>query len=246
MIKLFHYTSINNLALILRNQSIRFGRLDHVNDPTEGIVSDFHSLAPYIFISCWTASNEENLALWNMYTPNMRGVRIELEIPIFQSFKIGDQEDFLFNETEYLNEDKGYFMSGGQNKPLKIEYTDDEALLKPVIRNQNGLHIASVGIHKRTIWSIEQEYRYRIEILPIDKNINKRDFSQRYNHLLDSQTPPPIQDYFIKINNNAFKRMKILCSPKMLNGDIEIIEALKLSYNPTAEINQSILTGFVR
>jgi hypothetical protein len=164
MTKLYHYTSINNLALILKTKSIHFGRLDHVNDPTEGLVSDFHSQAPYIFISCWTANEEENFALWNMYTQNMRGVRIELELPIFQSYKIANIENSLFNETEYLNEDKGYFILGGRNYPYKIEYTDDESKLKPAVRNENGIYIASVATHKRTIWSIEQEYRYRLEV----------------------------------------------------------------------------------
>ena len=65
--KLFHYTTINNLALILKSASIRFGRLDKVNDITEGEADDFHSFASYIFISCWTHNTEENLALWNMY-----------------------------------------------------------------------------------------------------------------------------------------------------------------------------------
>lgn len=71
MKKLYHYTSINNLALILKSKSIRFGRLDQVNDPTEGMADDFYCLSPYIFVSCWTGNNQENLALWNMYTPNM-------------------------------------------------------------------------------------------------------------------------------------------------------------------------------
>ena len=78
MESLFHYTSINKLALILSSKKIRFNRLDFVNDPHEGKTGDFGSMAMYIFISCWTKHEEENLALWNMYTDKMRGVRIEL------------------------------------------------------------------------------------------------------------------------------------------------------------------------
>lgn len=33
--KLFHYTNIDSLALILRNKTIRFSRLDRVDDPDE-------------------------------------------------------------------------------------------------------------------------------------------------------------------------------------------------------------------
>lgn len=35
MAKIYHYTSIENLALILKNKSIRFNRLDHVDDKEE-------------------------------------------------------------------------------------------------------------------------------------------------------------------------------------------------------------------
>lgn len=246
MTRLFHYTSINTLALILKSKSIRFGRLDLVNDPTEGQVSDFHSQAPYIFISCWTDNEEENFALWNMYTQNMRGVRIEIKLPIFESFKIGYDDNYLFSENDYLNEEMGYFMLGGLNEPQKIEYTDDENLLKPSIRNSVGLHIAGVGKHKRSIWTIEQEYRYRLEILPIDKNKQSEYFPDRYEHLIGSQTPPPIDKYLIKINDNAFNTMKIVYGPKIQPGDVEIIEALVALYNPTALISGSKLTGLIR
>jgi hypothetical protein len=76
--KLFHYTTINNFGLILSSKEIKFSRLDKVNDPTEGLTNDFLNFASYVFVSCWTKSEDENLALWNMYTPQMRGVSIIL------------------------------------------------------------------------------------------------------------------------------------------------------------------------
>ncbi len=246
MKRLFHFTSINTLALILKSRSIRFGRLDLVNDPTEGLISDFHSQAPYIFISCWTDCEEENLALWNMYTQNMRGVRIEMGLPIFESFRIGDDDNNLIMENEILNEEVGYFILGGSNEPQKIEYTDDENLLKPSIRNEFGLHIESVANHKRSIWKIEQEFRYRLQIFPFDNNIQSDYFPARYEHLIESQTPPPIDKYFIKIKEDAFASMKITYGPRMQNGDIEIIESLVANYNPTAEILGSKLRGLIR
>jgi len=246
MTKLFHYTSINNLALILRTKSIRFGRLDHVNDPTEGLVSDFHSLAPYIFVSCWTANHEENFALWNMYTQNMRGVRIELELPIFRSYKIDNVGNFVFNKTEFLNEEKGYCIIGGQNIPHKIEYTDDESKLNPTILDDIGINLECVATYKKTIWSIEQEYRYRLEIIPIDKNLQSEYFPDRYQHLIEKKTPPPIDGYLVKLSENSFKKMKIMSSPKIQIGDIEIIEALIKTYNKDATIQKSELFGLIR
>jgi hypothetical protein len=246
MKKLYHYTSINNLALILKSKTIRFGRLDFVNDPTEGLAEDFHSLSPYIFISCWTENSEENLALWNMYTPNMNGVRIEIETPIFESFNINSNMNLLFSENEYLNESKGYIILGGVNDPYKIEYTDDKVLLKPLIRNKFGLHLASLAKYKREIWQVEQEYRFRLNILPVDKTVQSEYFPNRYKHLIEKQIPPPMDEYFVKIKNNSFCGMKILCGPKLQNGDKEIIEALIKTFNKSATIQESKLKGLIR
>ncbi|MFC2118991.1 hypothetical protein ACFLSY_10145 [Bacteroidota bacterium] len=244
--KLYHYTSINNLALILQSKSIRFGRLDQVNDPTEGAAEDFHSLSPYIFISCWTENNEENLALWNMYTPNMKGVRIEIETPIFESYYFNSIKNLLFKEDDYLNESSGYFILGGQNEPYKIEYTDDVSLLKPSIRTDIGLDIHRLAKYKRKIWIVEQEYRYRLDILPIDKHIESGNIPDRYEHLIERQEPPPIDEYFVKIKDEPFHGMKILCSPKLQNGDREIIEALVKTFNENARIHESKLKGLIK
>lgn len=77
---LYHYTSIENLALILKNQTIRFTRLDCVDDVEESAVyENTVPMAKYTFVSCWTENEEESIPLWNMYTPQMRGVRIKMK-----------------------------------------------------------------------------------------------------------------------------------------------------------------------
>lgn len=50
MTKIFHYTTIENLALILKNRNIRFNRLDHVDDREEAkIKSSGKNLSQYFF-----------------------------------------------------------------------------------------------------------------------------------------------------------------------------------------------------
>ena len=72
--KLYHYTSIETLALILKNGTIKFNRLDTVDDLEEaGYTSDGMQLGKYMFVSCWTKSSEENIALWSMYADKGRG-----------------------------------------------------------------------------------------------------------------------------------------------------------------------------
>lgn len=74
-----HYTSINTLSLILKYQTIRFNRLDRVDDVSEAKFYGKYELGKFLFVSCWTDSNVESIPLWHIYTDKMRGVRISLE-----------------------------------------------------------------------------------------------------------------------------------------------------------------------
>lgn len=47
--KLYHYITIDTLALILKNKTIRFARLDKVDDLEEKAVSCGVNLCQYIF-----------------------------------------------------------------------------------------------------------------------------------------------------------------------------------------------------
>ncbi|MBA4319244.1 MAG: hypothetical protein C0412_12655 [Flavobacterium sp.] len=80
---LYHYTTIEKLALILNKQTIRFNRLDQVDDLRESTSFGKINLSKYLFVSCWTDVIEENLALWSMYSNGMTGVRISLPIDPF-------------------------------------------------------------------------------------------------------------------------------------------------------------------
>ena len=53
--EIHHYTSIENLALILKNKTIRITRLDKVDDSEEaGLSCKNIQLSYYTFVSCWT------------------------------------------------------------------------------------------------------------------------------------------------------------------------------------------------
>ena len=83
--KIHHYTNLETLALVLRNKTIRFNRLDKVDDIEEGNVSpDGVKMGKYTFVSCWTENDEENISLWKMYSGGGIGVRISLEQDMFK------------------------------------------------------------------------------------------------------------------------------------------------------------------
>lgn len=87
---LYHYTSLATFALILTTKSIKFNRLDLVDDPDESLFGYGDSdmkLNSSSFVSCWTEDKVENIALWKMYT-DLKGVRIGLDKDMFVVYKI--------------------------------------------------------------------------------------------------------------------------------------------------------------
>ena len=139
--KLYHYTSIENLALILKNKTIRFNRLDRVDDIEESsIYEKTVPMGKYTFVSCWTDNEEESIPLWKMYTPQMKGVRIAMDYDMFLMKKINEgiyktpigpieikgELETLCPIEEQFN-DKYAILFNGKNDPnffRKIEYVD--------------------------------------------------------------------------------------------------------------------------
>ena len=75
--KIYHYTSIETLALILQNKTLRFNNAKFVDDPNEAITKDYGSVQDYVFISCWSNESTESIPLWKIYGNNCHGVRLE-------------------------------------------------------------------------------------------------------------------------------------------------------------------------
>jgi hypothetical protein len=223
--------------------------LSLVNDKLEGNTNDFGDFGKYIFVSCWTDNSDESLPLWNMYTNKMRGVRIELETPIFDLYKFNDITDCSFFPPDRIkDEEKGIFLIPPlDNRPYyKIDYTDDESKINPDILSKNGLLIFEIGKCKALIWSFENEWRFRFFVFPIDSNKNSNDIVNRYSSMLNQKIKPSIDYYDVRINETIYRNMKIIKGPRLNSGDSEIIEALIKTYNPTAIIDESILKKHIK
>jgi hypothetical protein len=82
--KIYHYTSIENLALILKNKTLRFNNAKYIDDPNEAITKDFGSMQDYVFISCWTKEPIESIPLWKIYGNNGHGIRLESDTKFIQ------------------------------------------------------------------------------------------------------------------------------------------------------------------
>lgn len=194
---LFHYTSIETLALILENRTLRFNNLLYVDDVEEAETEDMGLFGKMIFVSCWTDLEEEQIPLWNLYTPNMQGVRIRFPKYPFVKYHYS-KGDYNFKEDadSYIDySDKRMYekCSIVPNLPhlIQIEYTDDIQKLKPVVRHESYIGAAKdfincesledvgdkqpevrycfddLGKYKNTSWSFQREWRYWISVSPM-------------------------------------------------------------------------------
>ena len=103
---LYQYTSLNALAMILKNQEIRFSNLCLMDDPLEQFVriydydtKDRHltyirkNYGKYCFVSCWTDDEKESIAMWDMYGDRKQGVRISMPQDMFdENFDINAEK----------------------------------------------------------------------------------------------------------------------------------------------------------
>lgn len=192
---LYHYTSIEGLAHILESRQIRFSRLDLLDDIAEGQSQDAVDWRKFFFVSCWTSDEEESIPLWNLYTPDMRGVRIKLPADLFKKFLIdpsevpsfihiadtsGAPEGARINLQSYLPYDRmhgeDYFVMPpsfqADQWPFRIQYTSDETLLNQNLVSYDDasertvLSPFEVAKYKRPVWSFQKEWRFRLYCHP--------------------------------------------------------------------------------
>ena len=84
---LYHYTSIETLALILSNRTFRLNSLDQMDDLQEKETSDIKNIGQFCYISSWTDDETESIPMWKMYSSLDSGVRIKLKTNPFKLFE---------------------------------------------------------------------------------------------------------------------------------------------------------------
>lgn len=191
---LYHYTSLETLALILTNKSLCFNTLLNVDDIEEAETSDMGLLGKYVYVSCWTDEAAESIPMWQLYTPNMHGVRIQLPIFPFKEhhYKAGELH-FKENTTSYIDlkkmfDDNKASICGNFPELVQITYTTDKTLLHPrtkfgdslddfksVLGNgstgkqqsKTTIRFKELGRYKNVDWQFQKEWRYWLFMAPL-------------------------------------------------------------------------------
>lgn len=114
---LYHYTSLDTLAMILHNRTIRFSRLDKVDDPQEQRSADSQNLGKMKLVSCWTSSDEESIPMWREYAGAECGVRIQMKSYPFKQYSVSNDSLNMLSSEAVLKALGGSF--DGLHLPLE-------------------------------------------------------------------------------------------------------------------------------
>ena len=156
---LYHYTSIEKLALILKNRTIRLNSLIHMDDLQEKKSAEISDFGRFTYVSCWTSDEDESIPMWNMYTPLASGVRIKMRrkpfvqynnVPVSRlkewasknasgsvfTYSENSDSDITYVDANWLIEN-GVIVTHvfGEDILYEVEYTNDIDKLEPSVTN---------------------------------------------------------------------------------------------------------------
>ncbi|KZL11348.1 hypothetical protein [Pseudovibrio sp. Ad26] len=251
---IYHYTSVQSLACILKYQTLRFSRLDCLNDPEEGATVTFDNAAKQVYCSSWTSLSDDTIPMWRMYS-GFDGVRLGLPA---QMFKVNGDIVVTSQEPDYPVKssklDTGITVTA-QNSvtgeqadvyldqmlgPDEIRYKlDGSRALAVVHANSYGEerdfhNYKKIGLFKAHHWKFENEVRFRLvqklnTVLPPDLARQVRDdisYEEKAVHI-------PLKD-------NILDHAQILLGPNCKDSpNAIIVEALVEKYAPLAEVQKS-------
>ncbi|MCC9042572.1 hypothetical protein LNQ81_07700 [Myroides sp. M-43] len=262
---IYHYTSIQSLALILETGKIRFSRIDLLDDMHE-VRGMPEYVLNYLFVSCWTESSIENIALWNMYT-NMKGIRIQLPKNFFEeytyengNFKGMEIKDFTYKMPVPIEElrtdnywicnpfwlEDGFF--------VEINYTENykEEKEKSIERSDKGIaikHVKNLVSFKDTIWEFQKEARFYLFAIPFpplqecknDYNLQMEYFSSGFGKYLNKN-----KFIDISIKREVLDSIVVRGHPNCVFADELIIQSLLEKYTNKGVFERSELEGVIR
>lgn len=262
--KLFHYTTIDALALILNSKSLKFNRLDQLDDLTEAQdFSDFNPL-PYIFSSSFTDDYIENIALWKMYANMETGVRLEFESTLMftpKETKINQMDNFKglpesiitpLESKDIVNDD--YFVTFwrkstdkniGQGIFLeKIQYKENvQETYQEIVKNNNhnrkSLDLQLYGFYKSKYWEFQKEVRFLIYTIPFSHD------AEEFESLFIDKRPLKTTSIYVPLSDYALNNLKIVLAPKITDAARLIVKALTSNLTDVS-IQDSILNKKIR
>lgn len=269
--RVYHYTNLESLALILKNKTIRFNRLDQVDDIEEGNAESLGvRFCQYVFVSCWTGSPEESIPLWKMYSEGFGGVRISIEKEMFQEYLVSDldlgglksqgsiiskispidMKNQNFFIVPILDYDNDLFYRHIKYVDDVSQYTSDAIRIDNLKGNRGDFSVdmKSFGYYKNKRWKFQDEARFVLYVLPFNPMLDgaNPELSTIVTQSLMQNKSLPFNYYDMQLNSDAMDSIEITLSPSATDAQRTIAMALIEKYAPKAKIHDSLLGKVIR
>lgn len=230
---IYHYTTIETLALILKSRKIRFNSINRLDDLIEPLSKDFGNIGNLALVSCWTDLSEESIAQWNLYSKNGTGCRIQLSSDLFTR-NIDRKSD------KYLSIDEEITLLYPVNNLFPIKYKSSVELKS--IRSEDKFDFSFIGKIKSKQWEFQSEWRF------ILYQLSKTMFDSISNSQIKELKDFPFKHeyYDMEIRPEIFSKMKITLGPETTKAEEIIVNALTSKYNANATVEISALKGIIR
>lgn len=246
-----HYTTLQNLALILSSGKLRFTRFDLLDDKEEVSVipEEVAFIRTWCFVSSWTDSEKESVPLWKMYSSIYDGVRISMPVDMFNKYNI----PFFSKETHFgggilnspLTKDE-IFYNGKYlvtNKFVKekcdfyktVECRDDVAeLYKSFFKYDGKTLVASNlwdwGKYKYSHWDFLKEVRFVIltkPLPPLNHPKINNNYDNQYKYIDYAYNQPNSDRYIdVSLSKDALTNIKITMAPCISDANRILLRAL--------------------
>jgi len=246
---LYQYTSVESLEKILSSRTLRFSRLDTVNDPEEATASDVPKASTSIFVSCWSSNEIEQIPMWSMYGQNFCGVRMRLPANMFK----GRHEPIIFDKGGAITTvDESYtivrkapaMQTTGRAiiGPNKIYYNDDPAYrARKLVHRRGGVanyYPYDIGMVKGADWSHEEEWRFRIAALSFETQFPDDTYLNEVT--LDfEEYPVETQALFVPLDESALDELEITIGPKADGTVVVDVGNMLSKFAPRADLVRS-------
>lgn len=263
--KIYHYTSLENLALILKHKTIRFNRLDHMEDPCEKtfLVNQL-DWSPYTYVSCWTENPAESIPIWHMYTKSGKGVRIGIESDFIDwekqsiAFSVPSRQrrhksvskdssgalSVTFNPTRIyrpLSDEICYrkveYLSEGEF----AEFENNVGRVSSYIDIDEDMMRKYVGRLRKDKWAFQEETRFIIYAVPYtstDPVVSHQDFL----NLIRLAMPNNVAFIDVPVKPDRLRNIEVTLGPEVDEGQSILAKALLSKYTPGAKLNFSTLS----
>lgn len=252
--KIYHYTSLETFALIIKNRTFLFNNVKNMNDPEEVVTEDFKmSLQDYAFISCWTQNPEESIPLWQMYSDSAHGVRLESDTDFIKfdgsETNINGLNIVVQNvqNGEGCSENAKFILlrqrnGNGNCHYHQVRYSNGKRIFKEDISRNNieqfKFNATEAFATKNRHWEFEEEIRFILLGSDCEDERMNDNWQYFYNKIIDKKKFSG-NSVYLKLKDEFFKNLKVTSAPCMNKGEKILLTSLIRDFGLGEQIIQN-------